>query len=163
MNASDYQHRFIVQATPEQVFEAITRVSEWWTINTDGKSQAVGDEFTVQFGDVHLTRQRVTEALAGKRIVWHVTESLLPWLKDLEEWKGNELVFEISATDKGTQLTFTHIDLTPQVECFAQCEKGWNFFLGESLFRLITEGAGLPDNTARTHMDTIGHVRPTNA
>ncbi len=163
MNGIHYQHRLILQAAPEQVYEAITRVSEWWTVNTEGQSRTVGDQFTVQFGDVHLTKQRVTEAAPGKRMVWLVTESQLPWLKDMEEWKGTELVFDIASTNEGTQLTFTHIGLTPQVECFAQCEKGWDYFLGESLRKLITEGAGLPDTTARTHMDTIGHVRPTNA
>lgn len=163
MNVTDYQHRFTVRATPEQVFEAITRVSEWWTINTEGNSKALDDEFTVQFGDVHLTKQRITEAVPGKRVVWRVIESLLPWLKDREEWKGTELVFDIAATNKGTELTFTHIGLTPQVECFYQCEKGWDYFIGESLYKLITQGAGLPDTTARTHIDTIGHVRPTNA
>ncbi|MBP7449923.1 MAG: SRPBCC domain-containing protein [Flavobacteriales bacterium] len=163
MNVTDYQHRFTVQATPVRVFEAITRVSEWWTINTEGKSKDVDDEFTVQFGDVHLTKQRVTEAVPGKRVVWRVIESLLPWLKDREEWKGTELFFEIGATDDGAQLTFTHIGLTPQVECFDQCEKGWDYFIGESLYKLITEGTGLPDTTARNHMDTIGHARPTNA
>jgi hypothetical protein len=163
MNVTDYQHRFTVRATPEQVFEAITRVSEWWTISTEGNSKALDDEFTVQFGDVHLTKQRITEAVPGKRVVWRVIESLLPWLKDRDEWKGTELVFDIAATNKGTELTFTHIGLTPQVECFYQCEKGWDYFIGESLYKLITEGAGLPDTTARTHMDTIGHVRPTNA
>ena len=163
MNATNYQYRFTVQATPEQVYAAITRVSDWWTINTEGSTRAVGDEFTVRFGDVHLTKQRVTEAVPGKRIVWLVIESHLPWLKDLEEWKGTELVFDIATTKAGAELTFTHIGLTPQVECFEQCEKGWDYFLGQSLFKLITEGVGLPDTTARTHMDTIGHVRPTNA
>lgn len=163
MNATNYQHRFTVHATPEQVYEAITRVNEWWTIHTEGSTRALGDEFTVQFGDVHLTKQCITEAVPGKRIVWLVTESHLPWLKDMEEWKGTELVFDIAAANEGTQLTFTHIGLTPQVECFDQCEKGWDYFIGESLFKLIAEGRGLPDTTARTHMDTIGHVRPTNA
>ena len=162
MNATDYEHRFTAQATPEQVFEAVTHVSDWWTVNTEGMSRSVGDEFTVQFGDVHLTKQRVTEVVPGERIVWLVTESLLPWLKDREEWKDTELVFDITATDEGTRLTFTHIGLTSQVECFDQCEQGWNYFIGQSLFKLITEGAGLPDTTARTHMDTIGHVRSTN-
>ena len=83
-------------------------------------------------------------------------------MKDREEWKGTELVFEIKTTDEGTQLTFTHIGLTPQVECFAQCEKGWDFFIGTSLHQLITLGVGQPDTTERTHMDTIGHVHPKN-
>jgi len=169
MNATNYQHRFTVQATPEQVYEAITRISDWWTINLEGTAKSVGDEFTVRFDDpapgqlVHLTKQRVTEAVPGKRIVWLVTESKLPWLKDQQEWKGTEIVFDIATTVEGTQLTFTHIGLTPQVECFDQCEKGWDYFIGESLVKLITEGTGLPDTSARTHMDTIGHVRPTNA
>lgn len=163
MSDTNYRHYITVQAAPDEVYEAITRVNEWWTIHTEGSTKALGDEFTVQFGDVHLTKQRITEAVPGKRIVWRVAESHLPWLKDREEWKGTELVFEIAVTKDGAQLTFTHIGLTPQVECFGQCEKGWDYFIGESLFKLIVEGTGLPDTTARTHMDTIGHVHPKNA
>jgi Activator of Hsp90 ATPase homolog 1-like protein len=158
MSNTNYQHTFVVPRTPTQVFEAIARVADWWTINTDGSAKALGDEFTVQFGDVHRTTQRIAEAVLGERIVWHVTESNLPWLKDAEEWKGTDIVFEMVATHGGTQLTFTHIGLTPEVECFEQCEKGWDYFIGTSLFKLLTEGAGLPDTTERTHMDNIGHV-----
>ena len=78
MNGIDYQHHLTVRATPEQVYEAILRVTEWWTVTTEGNSKDVDDEFTVQFGDVHLTKQRITEAVPGKRIVWRVIESLLP-------------------------------------------------------------------------------------
>lgn len=163
MSDRNYQRNYVVPKFPAQVYDAITRVSAWWTINTHGPTKVVGDEFTVQFGDVHLTKQCISEAVEGKRIVWRVTESHLPWLKDMEEWSGTEIVFDIAATSEGTKLTFTHIGLTSGVECFEQCEKGWDYFLGSSLFNLITEGAGLPDTTARTHMDTIGHVRPTNA
>ncbi|MBP6390774.1 MAG: SRPBCC domain-containing protein [Flavobacteriales bacterium] len=162
MTATNYQHRFTVHTTPEQVFEAINRVSDWWTINTEGRTKAVGDEFTVEFGDAHRTTQRITGAVPGKRIVWQVIASLLPWLKDVEEWKGTEIIFEISATPEGAQLAFTHIGLTPDVECFEQCQKGWDYFIGTSLFKLITEGAGLPDTTQRSHMDTIGHVHAPN-
>lgn len=162
MNATNYQHRFTVQATPTQVFDAITRVTEWWTVNTDGNTKAMGDEFTVQFGDVHRTTQRITESVPERRVVWHVTESHLPWLKDREEWKDTDIVFAIALTPEGTRLTVTHIGLTPNVECYSQCEKGWDFFIGTSLFKLLTEGAGLPDTTQRTHMDNIGHVHARN-
>ena len=158
MNDANYQYGFVVPKTPTEVYDAITHVSEWWTIHTDGRTKAVGDEFTVQFGDVHLTTQRITVAVPGERIAWQVTQSHLPWLKDVEEWKGTEIIFEIAAGKEGTRVSFTHVGLTPQVECHAQCEKGWDFFLGTSLLKLITEGAGLPDTTQRTHMDRIGHV-----
>lgn len=163
MQATDYSHSFTVQATPEAVYDAIVRVTDWWTINTEGGTEAVGDEFTVQFADVHRTTQRITEAERGKRIVWRITESHLPWLKDREEWKGTQVVFLITPAAGGARLDFTHVGLTPQVECFTQCEKGWDYFIGTSLLKLITEGAGLPDTTQRTHMDQIGHVRPTHA
>jgi len=162
MNERDYSRTFVVPQTAQEVYDAIARVTDWWTINTDGNTKTVGDEFTVQFGDVHRTTQRITEATPGKRIVWQVTDSNLPWLKDSEEWKGMEVVFEIAPTADGSQLTFTHVGLTPQVECFAQCEKGWDYFISTSLFQLITKGVGLPDTTERTHMDRIGHVHAPN-
>lgn len=163
MTTTDYTHSFTVPATPEAVYNAITHVTAWWTINTEGRTEERGDVFTVQFADVHRTTQRITEAQRGKRIVWAVTESYLPWLKDREEWKGTQIVFDLLPVARGTRLTVTHVGLTPQVECFTQCEKGWDFFIGQSLYKLITEGAGLPDTSERTHMDRIGHVHPTNA
>lgn len=163
MNGTNYQHTFVVPKTPTQVYDAITRVTDWWTINTDGDTKALGDEFTVQFGDVHGTTQRITESVSGERIVWHVTESHLPWLKDMEEWKGTDIIFAITPTQEGSSVTVTHVGLTPNVECYAQCEKGWDYFIGTSLFKLLTEGVGLPDTTERTHMDHIGHVHSTNA
>lgn len=163
MSPSNYIRTFSLGRAPHQVFDAICNVTAWWTIDVDGGTRAVGDEFTVQFGDVHLTKQRITEVVPAKRIVWLVTESHLPWLADKKEWKGTTIVFDITATPQGSQLTFTHIGLTPQVECFEQCEKGWDYFIGTSLLQLITEATGLPDTTQRSHMDTIGHVHPTNA
>lgn len=163
MRTANYQHHFTMPIPPAQVYEAITRVKDWWTINTEGRSLQPGDEFTVQFEDVHLTRQQIIEAVPGKRIVWKVIESHLPWLKDAEEWRGTKMVFEITATPEGSLLTFTHIGLTPGVECFDQCKKGWDYFLGQSLYELITEGTGMPDTSDRKHVDTIGHVSPQNA
>jgi hypothetical protein len=162
MKEKDYSSTFLVPNSPQEVYDAITRVTDWWTINTDGDTKAIGDEFTVQFGDVHRTTQRITEAVLGKRIAWQVTASKLPWLKDSEEWKGTEIIFDIMSTPDGTRLIFTHIGLTPQVECFAQCEKGWDYFIGISLFQLLTKGAGVPDTTERTHLDRIGHVHAPN-
>jgi hypothetical protein len=163
MNTQNYTHTFTMPRTAQEVHDAICRVSEWWTINTEGPTHAEGEEFTVQFGEVHLTKQHITEMLSGRRIVWKVTEAHLPWLNDKEEWKGTEIVFEITPAKNGVQLDFTHIGLTPQVECYAQCEKGWDYFIGTSLFKLITEGQGMPDTTESTHMDTIGHVGTKNA
>jgi hypothetical protein len=163
MTDSHYRKRLAVPQTPAHVYDAISRVEQWWTINSDGSARSLGDEFSVQFGDVHRSTQRITEAIPGARLVWRVIASHLPWLADVSEWTGTEMIFALEATGEGTALTFTHVGLIPTVECYAQCEKGWDFFIGTSLHALITTGTGQPDTSARSHMDTIGHVRPRNA
>lgn len=161
MKHGNYTREFTVANSPQAVFDAIGDVRAWWTINADGPTRSPGDEFTVQFGDVHFTKQRIAEAVPGRRMVWKVTESILPWLKDREEWKGTEIIFEMAVEQAGTRLRFTHAGLTRNVECYQQCEKGWDYFL-DSLWELITTGTGRPDTTERTHMDSIGHVSPKN-
>lgn len=163
MNAMNYTRSFILECSSMEAFDAIRRVREWWTLNTHGSASAVGDEFTVQFGEVHLTTQRVVDVVAGRRMVWRVTRSRLPWLKDAGQWKGTEMIFDITEEAAGTRITFTHVGLTPLMECCTQCEKGWDYFIGTSLRELITGGAGKPDTTKRTHMDIIGHVHSKNA
>ena len=38
----------------------------------------------------------------------------------------------------------THVGLVPGIECYEDCEKGWDFYIKESLFKFLTEGKGLP-------------------
>jgi len=79
----------------------------------------------------------------GKKIVWLTTDCYLEVFKDKEQWKGTKIVWGISPEKNSTQITMTHIGLVPGIECFEDCEKGWNFYIKESLFKLLTEGKGL--------------------
>ena len=45
---------------------------------------------------------------------------------------------------KSTQISFTHVGLVPEVECYDMCVKGWDQYVKGSLFKLITEGTGQP-------------------
>jgi hypothetical protein len=38
----------------------------------------------------------------------------------------------------------THIGIVPSVECYDSCEKGWDLYIKESLFKYINEGRGIP-------------------
>ena len=51
----------VVDRSPEEVYEAITDVGRWWTGEVEGRADQVGDEFTYQFGDIHDSRQLVSE------------------------------------------------------------------------------------------------------
>ena len=52
--------------------------------------------------------------------------------------------FEISTRDNKTQISFTHIGLVPEVECYDMCVKGWDQYVKGSLLELITVGKGQP-------------------
>jgi len=144
MKTQDYHSSITTTIDPKKAFESISRVPEWWTSHFEGRSQNPGDVFTVRFGETFVTF-KVTEVVPGQKVSWLVTDCNLHWLSDKKEWKDTRIVWEVSTRDNLTQIDFTHIGLVPAVECYENCEKGWNFFIKDSLFKLITEDKGLPD------------------
>jgi hypothetical protein len=145
MEKKDYHSSITANISPAKAFECISHVEAWWTNSFEGKSQRAGDVFTVRFGETFVTF-KVTDAVAGKKVSWEVIDCNLHWLSDKEEWKGTVVSWEVSAQRDVTKIDFTHLGLVPEVECYENCEKGWNFFIKESLFKFITEGKGLPDS-----------------
>ena len=144
MTSHDYTITFRTEQTPETVFEAICNVPAWWSEAFRGNAARPGDEFEVRFfGDVHYSRHRLTEAVPGQKITWLVTDSSLNFVQDKSEWTGTTNSFEIIPSGSGTELRFTHQGLTPQLECFKNCNSGWNQYL-QSLLQLINTGTGAP-------------------
>jgi hypothetical protein len=92
----------------------------------------------------HFTKQKVTELVPGKRIVWHVTEAKIGFVKDEGEWKGTDIVFEIARKGDKTELRFTHRGLVPAYECYDSCSNAWGMLVGGNLRRLITTGKDQP-------------------
>lgn len=144
MKKQDYIVTIVADITANKAFENITNVSGWWTQNLEGHSKKLNDEFTVYFGDVYST-QKLVEVIPDKKIVWLVTDCRLTWLKDKTEWKGTQMIFEISRAKDKTEIRFTHIGLVPGIECYNSCTKGWDHYIEQSLFKLVTEGKGLPE------------------
>jgi hypothetical protein len=143
MNQQNYQCSIAAEFTPGEAFDGINRVSEWWAKNIEGSTKKLNDVFTVHFGETFVTFE-ITESVPNKKVVWHVTDCYLPWLKDKTEWNGTTIVFEISPLGDATQVTMTHIGLVPEVECYTGCEAGWNKYFKGSLFKLLTEHTGVP-------------------
>ena len=143
--STDIHASFVVPVTAEKAFEAICRVSAWWTENTVGHTSKLNDVFTVTFGETK-SRFRITEMVPGKRINWLVEDCNLHWLKDKKEWKDTNVLFEISAESGQTRVDMTHVGLGPGKECFEDCTKGWTHYVAESLYKLMTTGKGDPDH-----------------
>jgi uncharacterized protein YndB with AHSA1/START domain len=140
MKSQDLTFSITVDRTPEEVFAAIQEVGSWWPGEIKGDTDRLGGVFTYRYKDMHRSTQKITEWVPGKRVAWHVTESYLSFVKDKEEWTGTEMVFEINAKGGKTELKFTHLGLTPKVECYGACSDGWGHIITECLLAFITTG-----------------------
>jgi hypothetical protein len=142
---ADYHADIVVPGSARHATDAISQVSSWWTENTKGNSKNTGDEFLVPFGETY-SRFKVTDYIPGKKIRWLVLDCNLHWMKNKKEWKDTEILWEISSSGDSTRIDMTHIGLVPGIECFEDCNKGWDHYVKKSLYKLLTEGCGEPDH-----------------
>ena len=138
MKTQGYTTSFLVDESPEAVFAAINNVRGWWSGEIEGGTDKLGDEFTYRYKDVHLSKQKITEIVPGKKVVWHVLDSNLSFAKDPSEWNGTDVLFEISEQDGKTKVRFTHLGLVPQFECYGNCSNAWGMLINGNLRNLIT-------------------------
>ncbi len=149
MKNPDFTTTISVDRTPEEAFTAINNVRGWWSGEIEGDTDKLGAEFTYRYNDVHRSKQKVTELIPGKKIVWHVLDSQLSFVEDKSEWNDTDIVFEISEKKGKTEVRFTHVGLVPQYECFDSCSNGWGTLVNGNLRRLIATDKGQPDAFAQ--------------
>jgi hypothetical protein len=163
----NYTSTFTVDRTPQEAFAAITNVRGWWSEEIEGVTDQVGGEFDHHFKDVHRCRIRVTELVPGRKVAWRVLDNYFNFISDQAEWKDTEVVFEISETDGGAEVRFTHVGLVPQYECYDVCSNAWSGYLDGSLRNLINTGKGQPNprenGDVPAHQDAASVVRAAKA
>jgi uncharacterized protein YndB with AHSA1/START domain len=142
MKQKDFSATFSVDQSPEEVFDAINNVRGWWSEEIDGSTDKLGAEFKFHYKDFHRSTQKITEFVPGKKVVWHVSEAKLNFVKNKTEWTGTDVVFEINRKGKKTELRFTHLGLVPAFECYGDCSGAWGLYINDSLRSLITKGKG---------------------
>ncbi|MEO7983687.1 MAG: SRPBCC domain-containing protein [Bacteroidota bacterium] len=144
MEKQDYTVAITVAATAAKAFNSINNVSAWWTKNFEGGSEKLNEVFTVHFGETFITI-KVVELIANSKVGWEVIDCYKHWLKDKKEWLGTTMRWEITPEKQGMKIRFTHTGLVPGIECYNGCEKAWDSYIKESLFKLLTEGNGIPE------------------
>jgi Activator of Hsp90 ATPase homolog 1-like protein len=145
MTYHNFRATFSVDQSPEEVFNAINNVRGWWSGEVEGDTDKPGAEFTYRYQDVHRSKQKITEFIAGKKVVWHVLDSQLSFVKHKSEWTGTDIVFEISEKEDTTEVRFTHVGLVPEYECYGSCSNAWSALVGRNLRNLIMTGKAQPD------------------
>jgi hypothetical protein len=147
MNSQNYTVSITVDQTPEQAFAAINDVRAWWTGSpgVKGSTDKLGDEFTYLYEPYHYSKQKVTELIPGKKVVWRVLDSKLNFVEDKTEWTGTEIRFDIARKGDKTEIRFMHLGLVPHVECFNACSDAWGSYIMGSLRSLMTTGNADPN------------------
>jgi hypothetical protein len=145
MNDKNFTTTFTVDQSLEEAFTAINNVRRWWSGEIEGSTDKRGDEFSYQYQDVHRSKQKITELIPAKKVVWHVLDGHLNFVQDKTEWKGTDITFEVSKKGNKTEIRFTHLGLVPELECFNACSNAWGSYINGSLRSLITTGKGEPN------------------
>jgi hypothetical protein len=145
MQGQNLTHTIVVDQSPAEVYAAINNVRLWWSLDITGATDTLGGVFEFRYNDMHITTQRISELVPERKVVWHVIMSQLNFVADKTEWNGTDIVFDIKPRGGKTELVFTHVGLHPGVECYEMCNKGWSFYIRESLRDLISTGKGQPN------------------
>ena len=135
MKTKDYTYTFDCKKSSEHMFATLLDVKQWWSglfnETIKGKSSQIGDVFSFEAGGgMHYSKQELLEMVPNTSIVWLVTESKLSFLKEKDEWTGTHLRFDIeSKGNKACTVTFTHVGLKNDIECYQSCSSAWSQYL----------------------------------
>jgi uncharacterized protein YndB with AHSA1/START domain len=149
MTDQSFTATFVVDQPPSAAFAAITDPRAWWSAEIEGVTDALGAEFTYRYRDVHRATMKITELVPDERVVWLCLDNYFSFIDDKTEWIGTEIVFEIGEQGDRTRVSFTHVGLVPDYECFDACTTAWGGYVTDSLKTLITTGVGNPNNDVR--------------
>ncbi|KQY14955.1 ATPase [Rhizobium sp. Root73] len=145
MTSHSFTTSFTVDQTPETAFAAINNVRGWWSQAIEGPTDVAGSTFDYHFQDIHRCTIKVTELIPGRKVVWQVIDNYFSFTEDETEWKGTQIIFDISRAGGLTEVRFTHEGLVPEYECYDACSDGWSTYINGSLRNLIATGKGDPN------------------
>lgn len=141
-DASGYRAEVEIDAFGTKVFEALTTlngIAKWWTPQVEGVATADGRIDLAFAGlDERITMQ-VVSTVPYSSVSWRCVQHT-----GHREWVNTSIHFTIAERDSTrARLSVHHAGLVPQLECYAQCEAGWDHFL-HSIKSFVERGRGMP-------------------
>src|SRR3954451_16897277 len=135
----DILHRIGTRtATPAKVYDALTTVeglAGWWTEDTKGSGDHVGDVVAFRFLAGGFDMEVVTLE-PGERVVWRVVDGPEEWVRTTVDW-------DLRQDGDYTIVLFKHEGWKDPVEFMHHCSTKWGSFL-LSLKSLVETGEGAP-------------------
>jgi hypothetical protein len=149
MDDNDFSISISAKISASEAIKKLSNVTEWWGVTFTGSSEKQADKFVVKMSGASFFNFTVTELIPGKRVVWLVTDCNMPWYSNKKEWDNTKLIFDLHENNSVTELNFKHEGLTPNNECYKDCERGWTHWIKLSLFSYLTNGLGIFDQTCQ--------------
>jgi uncharacterized protein YndB with AHSA1/START domain len=100
---ADIYQDFPIQASPGQVFQAVTTpqgLDAWWTKRSAGKP-VEGAGYNLWFGPEYDWQARVTRLVTGSEFELQMTRADADWM-------GTRVGFRLQAKDEATWVSFRH-------------------------------------------------------
>ncbi len=134
MTNQSFQYSFTTSKNESAVLEYLINPRNWWVglfgETIKGESKKINDEFSFSAGNgMHYSVQKLVELEVDQKIEWLITESNLSFLKNTNEWAGTKICFELEKVGEDTKITFTHIGLFPEIDCYGSCSSAWLQYL----------------------------------
>ncbi len=145
---SDLEFRLKLAAPASRVYEAIRDGSKWWTRFAQ-IDNAIGGVSRFRFPRAGFYAAMKTVATEPGRLVeWECVEQAHAQdsgFVDLHDWQGTRVRFALEPDGEDRcVLHFTHVGLTPRLECHDTCKSAWSFYLNESLRGYVEQDRGQP-------------------
>ncbi len=141
-----FKTEVIIEGSPSQVFEALTKgVQQWWGY-TDNTVHKMSDVFTTSF-DKTYWKFEITEYVPHSKLTWscidarHIHEGYNGIEK---EWLDTNVKWEIVPLLDKVKVYFEHEGLVPELNCYELCSNVWQMFLVSSLKKYVETGEGKP-------------------
>jgi hypothetical protein len=143
MANNDFNSSITAKISAGEAMKKISNIPGWWGVSFTGNAEKQNDKFIIKMGEEAFFNFTVTELIPDKKVVWQVTDCYMPWYTDKTEWTNTRLIFDLHEHNGVTEVNFTHEGLTPDVECYKDCEPGWTHWIKTSLFSYFTTGKGV--------------------
>jgi len=143
METQSFNCSFTANISADDALKKISNVPDWWGVTFIGTAEKPGDKFVVKMGNDAFFNCTVSELIPGKSVVWTVGDCNMPWYSNKKEWSDTKMSFDISEAGGLSKITFTHHGLTPDVECYKDCEPGWTHWIKTSLLSYLATGKGV--------------------
>jgi len=137
---ADILHRIGIKSSSiDAVYQALTTrngLADWWTNNTKGEGNQVGNIIEFRFGAGGFD-MKVTDLKTPTHVEWKVVEGP-------EEWLDTTIVFEMKQEEDYVIVLFKHLNWKEPIEFMHHCSTKWAIFL-MSLKSLLETGKGAPN------------------